>query len=174
MPAFKRDRVSNMTVGRPYIPGYGVPHNKKGMLPWSFVTERLAEAKNYWICTTDPLGRPHATPVWGMWLDEQLYFGGGADTRRNRNLVANPAVCVHLESGSEVVIVHGEAQALRAAPHELAVRLSEASAQKYAYAPKPEEYEADAGGTFVMRPRVVLAWKQFPKDAARWEFRHGG
>jgi hypothetical protein len=32
--------------------------------------------------------------------------------RRNRNPAQNPAVCVHLESGSNVVILHGEAREL--------------------------------------------------------------
>jgi len=44
--------------------------------------------------------------------------------------------------------------------------LAEASARKYGYAPKPEEY--GAGGVFVFRPQVVFAWKQFPNDVSRW------
>jgi hypothetical protein len=82
-------------------------------------------------------------------------------------LAANPAVCIHLESGSDVVILHGEAH-LHPPDRALAMRLAEASAEKYGYAPKPEEYEA--GGVHVFRPRVVFAWAQFPKDATRWQF----
>jgi nitroimidazol reductase NimA-like FMN-containing flavoprotein (pyridoxamine 5'-phosphate oxidase superfamily) len=129
----------------------------------------MAAARYYWVCTVSPEGRPHATPVDGLWLDDRLYFGGSPATRRNRNLGANPAVCIHLENGLDVVILHGEAQALRHPEHALAVRLSEASAQKYGYAPKPEEYQANEG-TFVFRPRIVYAWKQFPKDVTRWRF----
>jgi nitroimidazol reductase NimA-like FMN-containing flavoprotein (pyridoxamine 5'-phosphate oxidase superfamily) len=157
------------TASRPYMPGYGVPKDKKGLLPWSHVTERMAEAQNYWVCTVSPDGRPHATPVWGLWIDDHLYFGGSPQTRRNRNLTENPAVCVHLESGSDVVILHGDAHELRAPDQSLVARLIEASAKKYGYAPKPEDYET-AAGTFVFRPRLVLAWKQFPKDATRWHF----
>ena len=158
-------------ASRPYIPGYGIPKDQKGLLPWSHVTERMAKATHYWISTISPDGRPHATPVDGLWLEDRLYFGGSPQTRRNRNLAANPAVCVHLESGTDVVILHGDAHELRAPDRALATRLIEASAKKYGYAPKPEDFAA--GGTYVFRPRVVFAWSQFPKDATRWHLTPG-
>jgi nitroimidazol reductase NimA-like FMN-containing flavoprotein (pyridoxamine 5'-phosphate oxidase superfamily) len=177
MATTKRDSQKKQTgqeagpvASRPHMPGYGIPNNKKGMLPWSHVTERMAEAQNYWICTVSPDGRPHATPVWGLWIDDRLYFGGSPQTRRSRNLAENPAVCVHLESGSDVVILHGDAHELRAPDRSLVTRLIEASVKKYGYAPKPEDYEA-AAGTFVLHPSWVLAWRQFPKDATRWNFK---
>jgi len=157
-------------VSRPVSPGraYGIPKDKKGLLPWSHVSERMTQAHAYWICTVSPDGQPHATPVDGLWLDDRLYFGGDPETRRNRNLEANPAVCVHLESGSDVVILHGEAHSFRAPEQALAARLSEASAKKYGYGPKPDDYMT-ATGMYVFQPRVVFAWKQFPRDATRWE-----
>jgi Pyridoxamine 5'-phosphate oxidase len=155
-------------ASRPHMPGYGVPNDKKGLLPWSHLTERMAEAQNYWVCTVSPDGRPHATPVWGIWLDDRLYFGGGPQTRRSRNLTENPAVCVHLESGSEVIILHGVAESLRSPATSLVTRLIEISQKKYGYAPKPEEYEAPQA--YVIRPLWALAWNQFPKDATRWRF----
>lgn len=132
----------------------------------------MAEASHYWICTVSPDGRPHATPVDGLWFEDQLYFRGGPQTRRNRNLAANPAVCVHLESGTDVVILHGDARELRVPDRALATQLAEESASKYGYGPKPEELYA--GGVYVVRPRVVFAWRQFPKDATRWQFQNGG
>jgi len=159
-------------ASRPHMPGYGIPKDKKGLLPWSHVTERMAEAQNYWVCTVSPDGRPHATPVWGLWVDDRLYFGGSPNTRRNRNLAENPAVCVHLESGSDVIIVHGDAQELRAPDQSLVTRLIEVSKSKYGYAPKPEDYD-QTPGTYVLRPRWALAWKEGLKDATRWNFQDG-
>ncbi len=163
------DPEAGPTPSRPHTPGpaYGIPRDKKGLLPWSHVSERMAQAMCYWICTVGPDGRPHATPVDGLWLDDTLYFGGSPETRRNRNLAANPAVCVHLESGSDVVILQGEARP-RTPDRELAHRLAEASARKYGYAPKPEEYQAN--GVHVFRPQVAFGWKQFPRDVTRWRF----
>ena len=170
-----KKKQSNQEAGpiasRPHIPpGYGIPKDKRGLLPWSHVTERMANATHYWICTVSPDGRPHATPVDGLWLEGRLYFGGSPETRRARNLAANPAACVHLESGTDVVILHGDASELRAPDRSLTIRLAEASAKKYGYGLKPEDWEV--AGVRVFRPRVVFAWKQFPKDATRWRLQN--
>ena len=47
---------------RPYAPGYGNPSNPRGMLPWSFVEERMTAARDYWVATVLPTGGPHFTP----------------------------------------------------------------------------------------------------------------
>ena len=52
------------------------------MLSWDHVQERMAEARNYWVATVRPDGRPHATPVWGLWVDGAFYFGVAPGTRR--------------------------------------------------------------------------------------------
>ncbi|RPI32647.1 MAG: hypothetical protein EHM70_08435, partial [Chloroflexota bacterium] len=111
---------------------------------------------------------PHATPVVGLCLDYRLYFSGSPATRRNRNLARNPAVCVHLDNGMDVVILHGDAHQLGHTERSLAVRLSEASNQKYGYGMKPEDYESSSGGIYVFRPRIVFAWKDGLKEVTRW------
>ena len=168
----KTDETSNFVVGRPFTPGedYGIPKGKKGLLSWEHVSERMSAAKYYWVSTVSPDGRPHATPVDGLWLDDCLYFGGDSKTRRSRNLAQNSAVCVHLENGLDVVIMHGDAVETRSVEHSLAVRMSEDSLQKYGYGPDPAEYENNNGGVFVLRPQLVFAWKEFPKDVTRWRF----
>jgi len=144
-----------------------MPKHNKGLLPWSHVTERMTQALHYWIGTVGSDGRPHVTPVDGLWFGNQLYFSGSAQTRRNRNLAANQAVSVHLDGTMDVVILHGNAY-LQKPDHALALQLTKASAEKYGYAPSPEDYEKM--GVYIFRPRTVLAWKQFPKDATRWQF----
>jgi hypothetical protein len=161
------DQPDGPRAGRLRLPAeYGVPKGKKGLLPWSYVTERMTGALHYWVCTVCPDGQPHATPVDGLWLDDRLYFGGSPQTRRNRNLAENPAVCIHLESADDVLILHGEAQ-LHTPERALALRLAKASQLKYGYAPKPEDYEATP--VHVFRPRVVFAWRPPLKEATRWE-----
>ena len=154
-----------------FPPGYGTKKDKKGLLPWSHVQERMANAMHYWVCTVGPDGRPHARPVDGLWLDDRLYFGGSTEARWNRNLAANSTVSVHLESATDVVILHGEAHELRAPERSFAVRLAEASKAKYGFSFEPDQI--GTGGTFEFRSRVVFAWKSFPKDATRWEFPSG-
>jgi len=147
---------------------YGITDDKKGLLPWEHVQTRMSEAKQYWICTVTPDGRPHATPVDGLWLNDVLYFGGHPDTRWRRNLASNPSIDVHLESATAVVILRGLAKPLSKPTSALKSVLAEASKKKYGYGPPPEAY--DGGGVFSFRPSLVLAWKQFPKDATRWQF----
>jgi hypothetical protein len=156
---------------RPHIPQYGIPETEEGMLPWNHVAERMLSAMNYWIATTDLQGRPHATPVWGVWLDETLYFDGGPHTRRGRNLAANPAVTVHLESGSDVVILQGEANQIHGIQPELAQRLAAAYTAKYkehGYSPQPDIW--NEGGIYRVTLRKAFAWTQFPTDTTRWRF----
>lgn len=85
---------------RPSPKGYGIPDSDEGLLPWEHVTHRMDTAANYWVSTTDPAGRPHARPVWGAWVDERLFFGGG-ETFWARSLRANPSASVHLDSSDQ-------------------------------------------------------------------------
>jgi hypothetical protein len=146
---------------RPAIPGYGVPESVEGTLPWSHAVERLERAKNYWVVTASADGKPHAVPVWGLWLDGALYVGAGP--RSTRNIEANPRVSVHLESGDDVVIVEGTVEPFADPDGTLFPRYADAMAAKYDY--RPEE----AGG-YVLRPRTAYAWSSFPTDATRWRF----
>ncbi|NWG16569.1 MAG: pyridoxamine 5'-phosphate oxidase family protein, partial [Chloroflexi bacterium] len=119
---------------RPHMPeSYGVPTGSEGLLPWSYVTGRMAAARYYWIGTSRPDGRPHTMPTWGVWLDDTLYFGGSPETRWARNLAANPRVSVHLENAEEVVILEGSVTKLTEANADpaLLTRLDDAYEAKY-------------------------------------------
>lgn len=143
---------------------YGIPTRAEGMLPWAFVAERLASDRVYWLTTVRPDGRPHARPVWGVWLDDTFHCGGGERTRWVRNVAANPAVVVHRESGESVVVVEGVAE-----------RIDEETASAATIARLDAAYEAKYDvehGTpfFAVRPDRVLAWEDYPTDATRWTF----
>src|SRR4051812_20178900 len=98
------------TATRPHMPGYGLlPADEgAGMLPWSWATARLAGARNYWVATTRPDGRPHAMPVWGVWLNSRFYFSSGAGSRKARNLAEQPACVVGVELGDDALSVEGQ------------------------------------------------------------------
>jgi Pyridoxamine 5'-phosphate oxidase len=170
--ASKRAKGAEPSRDRPrFPPVYGISKSAKGLLPWSHVDERMRKAMRYWVSSVDPEGRPHATPVDGMWIDGKLYFGGSPTTRRNRNLVANSAACVHLEEAMDVVILHGDARELRDVPRDLSRRIIEHSKEKYGFAPPVDDL--GAGGVFVFEPRLGFAWKDFTKDATRFRFASG-
>lgn len=87
-------------------PGYGVANSDEGIIPWQESQERLVASRNYWIGTADLEGDPHSVPVWGVWMDNCLFFGTDQNSKKAANLEANPRAVVHLESGDEVVIIH--------------------------------------------------------------------
>jgi hypothetical protein len=155
-------------VGRLDLPeSYGTPRGEIGLLPWAHAEQRLTEAQHYWLCTVRPDGQPHAIPIQGLWHDGALYFGGDPATRWARNLTANPAVTIHLESGSDVVIVEGLAENVSDLSTTLISALAAASGTKYGFTPPPEAY---ASGVCRVRPRRVLAWNQFLTNATRFTF----
>lgn len=154
---------------RPTMKHYGVAKGRKGLLDWSFVDERMSRSRNYWISTTRADGRPHAAPVWGVWVDGVLYFSTGGKSVKGRNLALRPEVSVHLESGDEVVIIEG-----RIEPISSGAELDKASQQYKAKYP-PFELKADNPPTaaiYRVMPREVFAWteKDFPNTATRWVF----
>src|ERR1700674_770174 len=51
---------------------------------------KLADAELYWVSTVRPDGRPHVTPLLGVWLAGAMYFCTGPDERKARNLTENP------------------------------------------------------------------------------------
>jgi hypothetical protein len=152
---------------RPRMPGeYGVPKNDDGLLAWSHVQERMTAAQHYWLSTVTPTGEPRSTPVDGCWVEDALLFGGSPSTGWNRNLAKNEAVSVHLPGTTDVVILHGTAP-LVMPTRELAVKLAALNKTKYGYNSEPEFYMG--GGVRCFRPRVALAWTDFPRDCTRWE-----
>ncbi|WP_131103379.1 pyridoxamine 5'-phosphate oxidase family protein [Ornithinimicrobium sufpigmenti] len=162
------------TADRPIFPdGYGLPDTTDGLLRWDQVEARLREAQHYWLGSVRPDGRPHAVPRWGVWLDGRFWYDGAPTTRHTRNVEANPAVTLTLESGTEVVIVEGESHATSAEPDGLGVRLAEAFG-KYAasgYSPAADSWSGpDGGGLRAIVPHRVLAWFDFPSDCTRFVF----
>jgi hypothetical protein len=120
---------------RPDMADYGVPDDLEGVLPWSWAEERLLASRNLWVVTASPSGRPHAMPVWGAWVPSTstFFFSCSPNSRRARNLVANPRVTVAVDDTVEVVSVEGTARVVERgeAEHALAVYL-------------PKYYEPDA------------------------------
>ena len=115
MPARKRKSESPCAT-RPYMPGYGVPKGRKGILPWSWAEQRLKKSHNYWITTVRPDGSPHTMVIWGLWIDGAFYFSTGQESRKAKNLACNPKCIVCTENSSEAVVVEGEARRVHDSP----------------------------------------------------------
>ncbi len=147
---------------------YGFDSNSKfNLLGWDWVSERMEQARNYWVATTRPDGKPHAAPVWGIWFDQTFYFSTGSTSRKGRNLIANPEIVVHLESGDEVVIFEGTIESF--SDSIFFARFAEIYHSKYDFKP-----EFDPSNLYLkLNPRLVMAWLEsdFVNSATRWRFR---
>jgi Pyridoxamine 5'-phosphate oxidase len=155
-------------AARPSFPaGYGIHDDEAGLLPWSWAAERLERARNYWVATTRPDGRPHAMPVWGLWFDDAFNFSTSRKSRKARNLASNPDTAIHLESGDDVVILEGVAEEVTGAA--LLQRLGEDYSRKYEL---EISFTEGGGPLFAVRPRVAYAWQErdYPATATRFEF----
>ena len=135
------------------------------MLPWSWAEERLAGSRNYWIGTTRADGRPHVSPVWGVWIDDSVVWGSSSRSLKARNLARDPSVVVHLESGDEVVILEGVVE-----PVQVDGRIADAFAAKYDWRPDPDG--ADSGPWYRLRPTFALAYleREYTRTATRYAF----
>jgi hypothetical protein len=165
----ERDGVQP-TASRPKMPGYGIvdANSGKGLLPWSWARERLADAHNYFLATVRPDGRPHSMPVWGVWLDDCFCFSTGAESQKARNLAANSHCVVSPEGAHEAVVVEGIAEPARDGRY--LERAIAAYYDKYKW-----KLEPGTGPIFVVRPRVAygLIEYEMTATATRWDFGPG-
>lgn len=149
---------------------YGInPKQRKGLLAWEWVSERMYKARNYWISSTRVDGRTHVAPVWGVYHEDIFYFGTGETSLKAKNLINNSFCIVHLESGDETVIFEGDATVIQ--DRETLEKISILYGKKYpGYEPPPG---FDPGTTvFAIKPLTVFAWEEadFQNTPTRWTF----
>jgi hypothetical protein len=127
---------------------YGAP-SERAPLAWPWVEQQLLDAGTYWVIARSP-GHPHPRPVWGIWSRQGLHLSIGSPTLR-RALGQEPAVTVHLDSGTGVVIVEG----LVALSAPTTPALIKAYNQKYDWDYQVSQY----GELTCVQPGKVLAWR---------------
>jgi PPOX class probable F420-dependent enzyme len=159
------------------MPGYGVPTEPEGMLPWSFAADRLSSSHDYWLATVWPDGRPHVMPVWGAWFDDRLWFSTDQISRKARNLRADARCVVTTDNPLEPVVLDGMAEMIT--DRAQVVALTEVLRVKYSAEWLEEVYTVDffdanlgGGGTYRVTPTSVFALKQseFTTSPTRWRF----
>jgi Pyridoxamine 5'-phosphate oxidase len=159
------------TASRPHMPGYGLPENDKGLLPWAWADQRLKKSHNYWITTVKPDGAPHTMVVWGLWQDGRFLFRTGSKSRKARNLAENSNCIVCTELANEAVIVEGKSEIA-----DLPARRKFLPAYERKYKFDMEGMQQDILSmkepVFTVRPRRVFGlWeKHFIGKSTRWKF----
>jgi hypothetical protein len=156
-----------------FLPGYGlqaVDHDTT-TFAWANAEEHLSRSRNYWIVSVRSSGRPHAMPVWGVWVDAALLFSTDVASVKGRNLIERPEIVAHLESGDDVVILEGRAQVVR--DRAVLEPFVEAYDAKYGIR---VDIDNPAFTVFALRPSRALTWveKDFPGTATRWRLQAAG
>ena len=161
----KPTKITRPTCPRGYV------DNPVSYLTWDWVAEQVTGSKNYWLCSVRPDGRPHVIPRWAVFLDGKVYYDGSPETRHSRNIEWNPNISVHLESGTEAIMLEGTSRTADRPSPELGKRLSQEYKKKYrefGYAPAPNSW--DEGGLFVFTPRQCIAWTKFNENPTKFIF----
>ncbi len=73
------------------------------------MSNRLTIAKNIWVATVRPDGRPHLAPVWFVAMNGHWYFVTDPKSVKARNLHSNSRIALSLEDGNDPLVVEGEA-----------------------------------------------------------------
>ncbi len=156
-------------ASRPVVPeGYGIApaDGGNGLLPWSWAEERLAGKHIWWLASTRPSGAPHLMPVWAVWMGDGVAFSTSGESRKAKNLAANPRVSIVPERGVQSVIVEGVVEQLDAARTDEFV-----AAYLEVWGIDPTGVDGDM---FLIRPTKVFGFIDeddgYPLSATRWTF----
>lgn len=147
--------------------------------PWDEAVAALSEAELYWLTTVRADGRPHVTPLVGLWRDGAPHFCTGPDEQKARNLTANPSVA--LTTGTNAwqdgldVVVEGTALAVH---HEPTLRaIADDYVTKYdgawRFGVENGAFTNAEGGTatvYRIEPRKVLAFAKRPHGQTTFRF----
>src|SRR5436309_14750463 len=84
-------------------------------IPWSRPRELLAvgafgPGSSFFLGTVRPDGRPHAAAIGAACYEGDLYFQSGPQTRKARNVAANPACTIAASLTGIDLIFEGEAR----------------------------------------------------------------
>lgn len=133
-------------IGQVRFYGRSGEHN---LLDWSWVENQLLDAGTYWV-NSSSVGFPHPRPVWGIWFRNSLFLSIGSPIL-GRGIEINPDITVHLESGTDVVIVEGIAHVSSAPEPEILEMYN----LKYEWKYTIDEY----GPLTRVDPTTIIAWR---------------
>ncbi|PZS05009.1 MAG: pyridoxamine 5'-phosphate oxidase [Candidatus Chloroheliales bacterium] len=147
--------------------------------PWAEASAHLEKAEVFWLSTVRPDGRPHATPLLAVWLDDALYFCTGESERKAKNLERNTHCilttgCNALNDEGLDLVVEGEA--VRVSDEARLQRLADRYAAKYDwhYTVSDGAFHGDSGNValvYEVTPTTAFGFgkgKSFSQT--RWRF----
>jgi hypothetical protein len=148
---------------------------------WAGTERELAEAELYWLSTVRPDGRPHVTPLIGVWHGGGLHFCTGPGERKARNLRENRAVVlttgVNRLSGGRDLVVEGTAVRVDddARLRELAKAYIVKYGEEWTFGVRDGHFVGDGGEALVFRvePGAVFGFAKGPYGQTKYTFPAG-
>jgi len=154
-------------MSRPNMPAYGLlPADQgSGLRPWTYAEERLKRARNFWIATTRPDGRPHAVPIWALWTHDQLLFSTSESSSKARNMKAQPYAVMGCEPADDAIVLEGPVERVR----DAALLRDFSREYKLKYGSDMDELNEPV---YALRPKLAFAFgtTDFTGSATRWTF----
>ncbi|HEX6697103.1 MAG TPA: pyridoxamine 5'-phosphate oxidase family protein [Solirubrobacteraceae bacterium] len=149
-----------------------------GATPWPEVASALEAAELYWLTTVRADGRPHVTPLVGVWHDGAAHFCTGPSEQKARNLEANQHVALTTGNnawaqGLDVVV---EGAAVRILEHDELHALADAYEAKYGSAWHFDVgdgvfgHDGHEAAVFRIAATKILAFKKDPHAQTRYRF----
>jgi pyridoxine/pyridoxamine 5'-phosphate oxidase len=149
-----------------------------GPTPWPDAARALEGAELYWLTTVRADGRPHVTPLIGVWHDEAVHFCTGLREQKARNLEGRRQVALTTGNntwaqGLDVVV---EGTAVRVADRDALQRLADAYEAKYGSVWHFDVGDGvfgsgeDAAAVFRIEPAKVLAFAKQPHAQTTYRF----
>lgn len=145
---------------------------------WQATAAALEAAGLYWLTTVRGDGRPHVTPLVGVWVDDAFVFCTGPTEQKARNLQAGTAVVVTTgtntwNAGLDVVV---EGTAERVTGRERLTTLADTYRSKYGddwdFDCDDEVFDpqGEAAIVYEVKPAKVLAFAKSPhgQTVFRW------
>ena len=149
-----------------------------GPTAWSDVQAALRDAELYWITTVRDDGRPHVTPLIGLFLDDTMHFCTGIEEQKAKNLEKNPHCTLTTgrntwNEGLDIVV---EGSVVRIADESRLQQIADAIEEKYGavwhFDVKDGGFDG-GGGTahvFAVSPSSVFAFAKAPHSQTRFQF----
>ena len=150
-----------------------------GPTPWQDAAAALERAELYWLTTVRADGRPHVTPLIGVFQDGAMHFCTGLREQKARNLEHHTDVALTTGTntwarGLDVVV---EGRAVRISDEDELQRMADAYEAKYGSVWHFDVGDGvfgegeDAAAVYRIEPAKVLAFAKEPH--AHTSFRFG-
>ena len=145
---------------------------------WSDARKALQEAETFFLSTVRPDGRPHATTLIAVWVDDALCFCTGPGEQKAKNLEQNRHCLLAtggnaMDNGLDLVV---EGDAVRVTDKAQLQRIADAYESKYGsdwhFEVGDGYFEHEGGNAVVLEvaPAKVLGFAKGTFSQTRWRF----